>query len=134
MIATTHSLTSATPKRPSAVASYGHTLGLVGIAIAVAALGALAQARPTTGGSLTSTHASALPAYVSALVMEALLVCYVWAGVRKRGVTLAALSVGRWSGRAALPLLAGLSALAPRLLAETFGSNWDTYSKRTRRA
>jgi hypothetical protein len=97
LIATTHSLTSATPKRPSAVASYGHTLGLVGIAIAVAALGALAQARPTTGGSLTSTPASALPAYVSALVMEALLVCYVWAGVRKRGVTLAALSGGRWS-------------------------------------
>ena len=97
MTTTAHSLTSATPERPSAVASYGHTLGLVGIAIVIAALGALAQARPTTGGSLTSTHASALPAYVSALVMEALLVCYVWAGVRKRGVTLAALSGGRWS-------------------------------------
>lgn len=97
MTTTTHSPPSATPEPPSAVASYGHTLGLVGIAAVVAALGALAQARPTTGGGLTSTHASALPAYASALVMEALLVGYVWAGVRKRGVTLAVLSGGRWS-------------------------------------
>jgi hypothetical protein len=87
MTTPTHSLTSATPERPSAVASYGHTLGLVGIAIVVAALGALAQVRPTTGGGLTSTHASALPPFVSALVIEALLFGYVWAGVRKRGVT-----------------------------------------------
>jgi hypothetical protein len=104
MTTATHSLSSATPERPSTVASYGHTLDLVGIAIVVAALGALAQARPTTGGSLTNTHASALPAYVSALVMEALLVCYVWAGVRKRGVTLAALSGGRWPGSRRSPL------------------------------
>jgi membrane protease YdiL (CAAX protease family) len=97
MTTTTHSPPSSTPEHPGAVASYGHTLGLVGIAAVVAALGALAQARPTTGGGLTSTHASALPAYVSALVMEALLVGYVWAGVRKRGVSLAVLSGGRWS-------------------------------------
>ena len=44
MTSTTRSLTGATPERPGAVASYGHMLGLVGIAIVVAALGALAQA------------------------------------------------------------------------------------------
>jgi membrane protease YdiL (CAAX protease family) len=88
-------MTATTP--PSAVASYRHTLGLIGIAIVVAALGAMAQARPTTGAGLTNTHASALPAYLSAFLLEAALLYYVWAGVRKRGVTLAMLSGGRWS-------------------------------------
>jgi hypothetical protein len=46
MTMTTHSLTSATPERPSAVASYGHTLGLDGIAIVVAALGAWRRRGP----------------------------------------------------------------------------------------
>jgi uncharacterized protein len=121
---------TATAPAPAPVASYRHTLGLLGIAIVVAALGAMAQARPTTGGGLTNTHASALPAYMSAFVLEAGLLYYVWAGVRKRGVTLATLSGGRWSAPKdivrdfliALPFWA-LLQLVDVLTAPLLGSN-----------
>jgi uncharacterized protein len=130
MTATIPTLTNGRPARPSPVASYAHTWGLLGIAIIVAVLGAMAQSRPTTGGALTNTHASALPAYGSALFLEALLLYYIWAGVRKRGVTLTTLSGGRWSGpkdvardfAIALPFWA-LLQLLDVLTAPLLGSN-----------
>jgi membrane protease YdiL (CAAX protease family) len=82
--------------KPAPVASYRHTIGLFVIAIVVLGMGLAAQHRPTAGGGLTNTHASAIPTYIVALVMEALLLLYVKRGVARQGVTLSELCGRRW--------------------------------------
>ncbi len=78
------------------VASVRHSLIFFAIVVGVTALGFAAQHRETTGGGLTDSHANVIPIYLSAAVLDWLLLFFVWRGVRERGTTLAALAGGRW--------------------------------------
>jgi membrane protease YdiL (CAAX protease family) len=80
----------------SPIASYRHTAGLLVIAIVLLVAGLAAQHRPTQGGGLTDTHASAIPTYFVALFMEAALLFYVKVGVARKGVKLLDLCGKRW--------------------------------------
>ena len=57
MTTTTHSLTSAMPERPSAVASYVHTLGLVGIVEDLVFRGYLQRQLAALSGRISMTSA-----------------------------------------------------------------------------
>jgi uncharacterized protein len=79
------------------VASYWHSLGFLGIVAGVTVAGLAAQHRPGTGGGLVATHARVIPMYVSATVLNWLLVGFVWRGIRKRGLRFGSLIGGRWA-------------------------------------
>lgn len=79
------------------VASYRHSLGFLGIATAVVIAGFAAQHRQVAGGGLVETHAHVIPIYLSAIVMNWLLVLYAWKGIRRRGGSFASLIGERWS-------------------------------------
>jgi membrane protease YdiL (CAAX protease family) len=78
------------------VASYWHSLWFLGIAAAVVVMGYAAQHRQVAGGGLTESHAHVIPIYVSATVMNWLLVLFAWKGIRRRGGTFSSLIRGRW--------------------------------------
>jgi membrane protease YdiL (CAAX protease family) len=89
------------PARPVPIASNLHLIGAVLILFGTAAAGFLAQhhaaATPATAptGQLAE-HSKAIPIYLVALLMDWALFYYCYAGVRRRGGTLATLSGGRW--------------------------------------
>lgn len=85
------------PHEHEAVASYRHSLVFVVIVAAVAAMGYLAQHRAVAGPGLVESHAHVVPIYLSAAVLDWLLVLFVWRGVRRRGGTLRAIVGGRWA-------------------------------------
>jgi membrane protease YdiL (CAAX protease family) len=78
------------------VASYRHSLIFLGIVAGVTALGYAAQQRSVEGGGLVETHTHVIPIYLSVAIMNWLLALFVWKGIRKHGVTAAALVGGRW--------------------------------------
>jgi hypothetical protein len=86
------------PERRKLIASPMHTAGLVLIMLALCLLGAYQQGRQGTDRNLVPSHGGIVPLYVSLIVMEWVLVLYVRAGTRKRGVHLRELVGGRWRG------------------------------------
>jgi membrane protease YdiL (CAAX protease family) len=94
--------TTPSNSRPVPIASNLHLIGLVLILFGTAAAGFLAQhhaaASPgaAPAGQLAD-HSKAIHIYLVALFMDWALFCYCYAGVRRRGGTLASLSEGRWT-------------------------------------
>jgi membrane protease YdiL (CAAX protease family) len=78
------------------VANYRHSVGFLGIVALVAMMGYAAQHRQVAGGGLTESHAHVIPIYLSATVLNWLLVLFAWRGIRRRGGTVASLVRGRW--------------------------------------
>jgi membrane protease YdiL (CAAX protease family) len=78
------------------VASYWHSAAFLGIVVVVAAAGYAAQQRQVAGEGLTASHGQAIPLYLSATVMDWLLVLFVWRGIRRREGTFGSLIRGRW--------------------------------------
>jgi uncharacterized protein len=84
-------------QEPQPVASYWHSLGFLGIVAAVVAAGYAAQHREVAGGGLVESHAHVIPIYLSATVMNWLLVLFTWRGARKHGGSFSSLIRGRWA-------------------------------------
>jgi|SRR5450755_1108732 membrane protease YdiL (CAAX protease family) len=84
------------PNNRQPIASSGHTVGLVLINLGIAAWGIVAQMRSTGGPGLAPQHRGVVPLYVSLILMEWVLLYYVWQGVRKN-VTFWGLVGGRWN-------------------------------------
>ena len=101
------------------VASTRHALIFLAIVAAVTLAGFAAQNRPVAGGGLVETHKDVIPVYLSVTVMNALLVFFVWKGIRKQGATFGALIGERWrNGRDVLRAL-GIAAIFWVVLAGT---------------
>ena len=79
------------------VASYRHSLGFLGIVALTMLAGFFAQHQATAGGGITSDRSGMIPLYLSAIVMNGLLVYFVWGGVRHHGGNLFDLIGGRWA-------------------------------------
>lgn len=93
--------TTASNGRPVPIASNLHLIGLLLILFGTAAAGFLAQhhASASSGSAPAgqlADHSKAIHIYLAALFMDWALFYYCYAGVRRRGGTLASLSGGRW--------------------------------------
>jgi membrane protease YdiL (CAAX protease family) len=94
--------TTPSTSRPVAIASKAHLIGLLLILFGIAAAGFFAQhhaaatASTAPAGQLAD-HGKAIHIYLVALFMDWALFYYCYAGVRRRGGTLATLSAGRWT-------------------------------------
>jgi len=88
-------------RKPGQIASWGHFVGLLLIGAAVAGLGLLAQLAPAKSGGAAAgqlaSRSQAIPIYLTAIFMDWALLYYCWAGVRRCGGNLTALSGGRWT-------------------------------------
>jgi len=85
--------------RPVSIASKLHLIGLLLLLFGTAAAGFLAQrhaASAAPAGQLAE-HSKAIHIYLVALFMDWALFYYCYAGVRRKGGTLASLSAGRWT-------------------------------------
>jgi uncharacterized protein len=112
----TEVLTAANPEAPQKtqpIASWTHLLGFLLIGAGMVALGLLAQHAPAGGGAGASgnlgRHSQAISIYLSAIVMDWLLLYYCWAGVHRRGGSLTTLSGGRWTSWKSLATDVGIS-------------------------
>ncbi len=85
------------PHEHAPVASYWHSLVFLVIVAAVVGMGYLAQHRAGGAPGLVESHAHVVPIYLSAAILDWLLVLFVWRGVRRRGGTLSAIVGGRWT-------------------------------------
>jgi membrane protease YdiL (CAAX protease family) len=86
--------------RPVPIASKLHLIGLLLILFGTAAAGFLAQHHAATSAAPAgqlADHSQAIRIYLVALFMDWALFYYCYAGVRRRGGTLASLSAGRWT-------------------------------------
>lgn len=87
-------------QRPEQVASWAHLVGFLLIGAGMVALGFLAQYAPSGGGAAAgsqfASHSSAIPIYITAIVMDWLLLYYCFGGVHHRGGSFWALAGGRW--------------------------------------
>lgn len=116
-------------ERPKPIASSGWLAGFLLIGVGVVAMGFLVQHAPTGGssasGSQLASHSSAIPIYLSLLVMDWGLFYYCWAGVHRHGGGLATLSGGRWTSWKSVAVDMGI-ALPFWLLWEgvAYGSHW----------
>ncbi len=88
--------------RPAQIASWKHLAGFIAIMAAVLALGLYQQHAGGSGtgsnqapGQLAS-HSYAIPIYLTALVMDWLLLYFCWVGVHRHGGKLWDLAGGRW--------------------------------------
>ncbi|MCA9726612.1 MAG: hypothetical protein KC729_02950, partial [Candidatus Eisenbacteria bacterium] len=81
--------------RPEPVASRKHSAVFVGIVALIVFAGSAAQSGRTTT-ALDANHPNVIPLYLSATLMNWLLVYFVWRGIRRRGLTLRSLIRGRW--------------------------------------
>ena len=114
------------------VASRLHSLVFLLIAAAVTLVGYLGvQGRAGSPGA-APPHRHAVAAYVSAAVLDWLLVWFAWKGIRRRGVTIGELVGGRWaSWREALrdaalaALFWGAMLLAGLLIESVLGGALD---------
>jgi membrane protease YdiL (CAAX protease family) len=82
------------------IAPMWHTIGLIAIFVALSIAGGFFQAsvrRPAKENPQAARSTSAVPGYISLIISEWLLVLYVHAGVKKRGVRLRDLVGGRWA-------------------------------------
>jgi hypothetical protein len=82
--------TTTAPTKPRRIAPLWHTILLAVLLLGVS-LGAANSQRTFV------EHRGRIPLYASTMVIEWLVVGYVWWGVRKRGVTLRELTGGRWA-------------------------------------
>jgi len=87
------------------VASYGHTLGLLGIFCAVFAVSFALQHASAASGSaapvapgLPPAPRRIIPGLIESLVFDWAILYYVWGGVAARGGSLLPLSGRRWAG------------------------------------
>jgi membrane protease YdiL (CAAX protease family) len=99
----------------SQLASWRHLAGFFLIGAGVVAMGFLAQHAPSAGGEPAGTgqlgsHSQAIPIYLAAIFMDWALFYYCWAGVHRRGGTLAMLSGGRWTSWRSLAVDIGIAA------------------------
>ncbi|MDR3454158.1 MAG: CPBP family intramembrane metalloprotease [Rhodoferax sp.] len=80
------------------IASWKHLIGFLCIMAGLMALGFYAQhAAASEHGNQLASHGSAVQIYLVAGSMDWALLYYCWAGVHRRGGTLATLSGGRWT-------------------------------------
>ncbi len=92
--------TTSADSRPVAIASKLHLTGLLLILFGVAAAGSFAQHHAAIGAAPVgqlADHSEAIRIYLGAFFMDWALFYYCYAGVRRRGGTLASLSAGRWT-------------------------------------
>jgi CAAX protease family protein len=86
--------------RPSSrplIAPAWHTIVFIAIFVGLSVLGGFFQHSVKEQPQVTVPRGSAVPGYISVVVMEWLLVLYVRMGVHKRGVRLRDLVGGRWA-------------------------------------
>lgn len=81
-------------KKP--IAPIRHTIVLIVIMLLISIGGAALQKKGPAESQIVSQHTSMLPLYVSLIVMEWLLVFFIWRGVRQKGVRLMDLIRGKW--------------------------------------
>ncbi len=94
------------------VASFRHSLVFVAIVAIVVAAGYAAQHRQVAGGGLAESHAHVIPIYVSAAVLDWLLLWFAWSGIRRRGGTFGSVIRGRWASGLDVARDVGIAALA----------------------
>jgi membrane protease YdiL (CAAX protease family) len=85
--------------RPAQIASWTHLAGFLAIMAALLALGFYAQhagGGSGAGSGQLAGHGYAIQIYLTALVMDWLLLYFCWAGVHRRGGNLWGLAGGRW--------------------------------------
>jgi membrane protease YdiL (CAAX protease family) len=88
------------PSRPSSrtlIAPAWHTIVFIGIFVGLSVVGGFFQHAVKQHPQATVHSGSAVPGYISVVIMEWLLVLYVRMGVHKRGVRLRDLVGGRWA-------------------------------------
>lgn len=94
------SVVNVRPNAPKQIASWGWLAGFFAICAGTVLMGFLAQHAPTGGAAATpdqlAGHSQAITIYLSLLAMEWALLYYCWAGVRRYGGNLIALSGARW--------------------------------------
>ena len=86
--------------RPSGrplIAPAWHTIVFIAIFVGLSVMGGFFQHNVKQQPQATATRGSAVPGYISVVVMEWLLVFYVRMGVHKRGTRLRDLVGGRWA-------------------------------------
>jgi len=90
------------PPKPEPIASWMHLVGFLTIMATLLVLGLYQQqagggngAGPNQGQ--LASHTYAIPIYLTALVMDWLLLCFCWAGVHRHGGKLWDLAGGRWA-------------------------------------
>jgi membrane protease YdiL (CAAX protease family) len=96
----------------SQIASARHSLIFVAIVAAVTAAGYAAQRRQVPGGGITASHAHAIPIYLSAAVLDWLLLLFAWRGIRSHGEGLGSVIRGRWASARDVLRDVALAALA----------------------
>ena len=95
-MATTAALNPA-PGTRKLIAPLWHTVVLLMILAALSAFGLVLQNRQTSSDQIFSSHSGImLRFYLPVLVGEWLVVLFIWAGLRKRGMTIKELIGGRW--------------------------------------
>lgn len=94
-------ISPAVRQRPQRIASWGSLVGFLAIGACVVTTGFLAQNAPTGGAGTAkgqfASHSSAIPIYLSLMVMDWALLYFCWARVHSFGGSLATLSGGRWT-------------------------------------
>ncbi len=134
--------TTIEPRDHDPVASYLHSVVFLVIVVAVVAMGYAAQHRPGAGPGLVDSHAHVIPIYLSAAILDWLLVLFVWKGIRRRGGTLSSIVGGRWrNGREVLRdvgiaalfwgAMMGLAWAMDKLPAQGVGKGLDILLPRT---
>jgi uncharacterized protein len=93
---TTADLGSRPSTRPL-IAPAWHTIVFIAIFVGLSVMGGFFQHNVKQQPQATATRGSAVPGYISVVVMEWLLVFYVRMGVHKRGTRLRDLVGGRWA-------------------------------------
>jgi membrane protease YdiL (CAAX protease family) len=92
-------MSAAGDERPAKIASWKHLAGFLIIMVALLVLGLRAQHAGGGSGAASgqlASHGKAIQFYISALVMDWLLLCYCWAGVHWHGSNFWSLAGGRW--------------------------------------
>jgi membrane protease YdiL (CAAX protease family) len=80
------------------IAPAWHTLVLLAFLAILLVSGAIVQHQKTPSNQIFASHSVVMARfYIPVLILEWLLVVFVWFGIRKRGVTLNELVGGRWS-------------------------------------
>ena len=99
-----NSTSTAQDARPAQIASWMHLAGFLAIMAALLVLGLYQQhagggngAGSNQASGQLASHGYAIPIYLTALVMDWLLLCFCWAGVHRHGGKLWDLAGGRWA-------------------------------------
>lgn len=91
------------------IAPVWHTVIMVLLALVPLVSGYIVQNRKTPNNQIFASHSAVmLRFYVPVLIFEWLMVLYIWAGIRKRGVTIKSLIGGRWQSAKSVAIDIGL--------------------------